>query len=77
MQASEEYQTGLRVRYKIEQKNAEAKRRHGLDRCRYLGWRKYSLQAFMTGIVLNLKRIVKLITGIGLHGRVAVQPLRG
>lgn len=75
--ASEEYQAGLRVRYKIEQKNAEAKRRHGLDRCRYLGWRKYALQAFMTGIVLNLKRIVSLVTGIGLHGRAAVQPLRG
>jgi len=32
--ASEEYQAGLRERHRIEQKNAEAKRRHGLDRCR-------------------------------------------
>ena len=75
--ASAEYEAGLRERYKIEQKNAEAKRRHGLDRCRYVGRKRYALQAFMTGIVLNLKRMVKLITGVGLHGRVAVQPLQG
>ena len=74
--ASEEYRAGLRERYKIERKNAEAKRRHGLDRCRYLGWRKYALQAFMTGIALNLKWIVSLLTGIGLHGRAAMQPAR-
>ncbi len=75
--ASEEYRAGLRERYKIEQKNAEAKRRHGLDRCRYVGWSRYALQAFMTGIVLNLKRIVSFISGIGLHRRMLVQPARG
>ena len=46
MKASAEYQEGLKERYKIEQKNAEAKRRHGLDRCRYVSWRKYALQAY-------------------------------
>lgn len=75
IKASPEYRAGLKERYKIEQKNAEAKRRHGLDRCRYLGWRKYALQAFMTAMVMNLKRIVSLVSGVGLHGPVALQPI--
>ena len=37
LKASDDYKAGLKERYKIEQKNAEAKRWHGLDRCRYLG----------------------------------------
>jgi IS5 family transposase len=74
--ASEEYRVGLRQLYKIEQKNAEAKRRHGLDRCRYVSWRKYALQAFMTGIVLNLKRIVSLVAGVRLHASTSTQPAR-
>lgn len=34
---SEGYKGGQRERYKVEQRKGEAKGRHGLGRCRYLG----------------------------------------
>jgi IS5 family transposase len=55
----------LKERYEIERKFGEAKQNHGLGRCRYIGRSKFSIQAFFTAMVLNLKRMVKLITGIG------------
>jgi IS5 family transposase len=64
LKASEDYQAGQRERYKIEQKNAEAKRRHGLGRCRYLGLARYAVQGLMTAIVINLKRMVLLLCGV-------------
>jgi transposase, IS5 family len=67
LKASEDYQAGLRERYKIEQKNAEAKRWHGLSRCRYLGLVKYQVQSLMIAIALNLKRMVSLLDGVGFH----------
>lgn len=76
MKASAEYQEGLKERYKIEQKNAEAKCRHGLDKCRYVMWRKYALQAYMTALVMNLKRMVWLLCGVRLHGAPVAQPSR-
>ena len=60
-----QYQAGLKERYKIERKFGEAKQGHGLGRCRYLGRLGFAVQAFMTAIMLNLKRIVKILTGIG------------
>ena len=63
--ATPEYQAGRKERYKIERKFGEAKRWHGLGRCRYLGLVKYTLQAVVTAMVLNLKRLVKLLTGVG------------
>ena len=65
IKASEDYRAGLRERYKIERKNAEAKRRHALDRCRYLGLAKYAVQAFMTAMVMKGKRMVLLLCGVG------------
>lgn len=65
MKESEGYWEGQEQRYKIEQKNAEAKRRHGLARCRYLGLAKYAVQSLMTVLVMNLKRVVKLLYGVG------------
>ena len=59
-----EYQAGLKERYKIERKFGEAKRWHGLGRCRYLGLARYGIQAFLTVLALNLKRIVQLLTGV-------------
>jgi hypothetical protein len=56
---------GLKERYKIERKFGEAKQSHGLGRCRSLGSLSFAVQAFMTAIVLNLKRIVKILTGVG------------
>ena len=63
------YNQGLEERYKIERKFGEAKQNHGLGRCRYLGLLKFGVQAYFTAIVLNLKRIVKLLTGVGLKTR--------
>jgi IS5 family transposase len=70
LRASEDYQAGLKERYRIEQKNAEAKVRHGLDRCRYIGLPKYAVQSLMTAIALNLKRMVLLLCGVGFRGPV-------
>lgn len=67
MVGTEEYQRGRRERYKIERKFGEAKLRHGLGRCRYIGLEKYGVQAYLTAIVLNLKRMVKLISGVGFN----------
>lgn len=60
-----DYQAGLQERYQVEQKFGEAKAWHGLGRCRYLGLARYRLQAYVTTLVLNLKRMVKLIHGQG------------
>jgi len=60
-----QYHEGLQERYKIERKFGEAKQGHGFGRCRYLGSLGFVVQAFLTAIMLNLKRIVKLLTGVG------------
>jgi len=67
-----EYQQGLQERYKIERKFGEAKQGHGLGRCRYLGRMGFAVQAFLTAIVLNLKRMVKLLSGVGFKTQAAV-----
>jgi len=62
--ATPEYQQGREERYKVERKFGEAKRWHRFGRCRYLGTRRYGIQAFLTTIALNVKRIVYLLTQI-------------
>jgi IS5 family transposase len=69
--ASEGYQAGLRERYKVERKFGEAKLGHGLRRCRYVGLVKYAVQVILTAMALNLKRMVKLLTGTPFKGRAA------
>ena len=59
------YQQGLKERYKVERKFGEAKQGHGFGRCRYLGRAGFTSQAFLMAIMLNLKRLVKLLTGVG------------
>ena len=66
-----QYQQGLKERYKIERKFGEAKQGHGLGRCRYVGMLGFAVQAFMTAIMLNLKRMVKLLTGVGFKTKAA------
>jgi len=70
MKESEAYRAGQTERYKIERKYGEAKEYHGLRRCRYLGWMRYAIQAYLTAIVLNLKRMVKVLTGVNFRGEV-------
>src|SRR4030043_838133 len=67
-----QYQQGLKERYKIERKFGEAKQGHGFGRCRYLGRLGFSVQAFFTAIMLNLKRLVKLFTGVGFKTQTVV-----
>ncbi len=64
LEKTPEYEAGLRERYKIERKFGEAKRWHGFRRCRYLGLARYGIQAFLTVLAMNLKRIVQLLTGV-------------
>ena len=54
------FQNALRERmWKIEGINAEAKNRHGLKRAKYRGLTNMQIQAYMIGVVLNLKRLVQ------------------
>jgi len=64
LQNSDTYRRGQQVRFKIERKYGEAKRNHGLGRCRYIGWKGYVVQAYLTCIALNLKRMVRMLTGV-------------
>lgn len=68
LKESQEYQRGLKERYKIEGKFGEAKKWHGFTRCRYLGFVKHAIQSYLTFMVLNLKRLVKLLTGVSFRG---------
>src|SRR4030065_2036819 len=60
-----QYQHGLKERYKVERKFVEAKQGHGFGRCRYLGRLGFTVQVFFTAIMLNLKRMVRLLAGVG------------
>ena len=42
---------------------------HGLRRCRYLGLVGYYIEVILTVMALNLKRMVKLVTGVPFRGR--------
>ena len=64
LEKTPEYRAGLAERYKIERKYGEGKHWHGLGRCRYLGLLRYGIQAFLTMLMLNLKRIVQLLSGV-------------
>jgi len=69
MKVKPEYIRGQRERYKIERKFGEAKQGHGLGRCRYVGFLRYAIQLYLTAVALNLKRMVKLLTGVNFKGR--------
>ena len=57
----------------VEGKFGEAKQGHGLGRCRYLGLEGYQVQAYLTVFALNLKRMVRLLTGSSLRARATVR----
>ena len=68
LKESEEYQRGLKERYKIEGKFGEAKKWHGFARSRYTGFIRHAIQSYLTFMALNLKRLVKLLTGVSFRG---------
>ncbi len=65
---SQTYQEGLKQRYQIERKFGEARKWHGFMRCRYTGHLRHAIQSYFTFMVLNLKRLVKLLTGVSFKG---------
>ena len=69
MEQKPEYVRGQGQRYKIERKFGEAKQGHGLGRCRYIGSLRYAIQVYMKVLTLNLKRMVKLLTGVNFKGK--------
>lgn len=50
-----------RLRYQVEQKFAEGKKKHGLGKAKYRGRWKVHLQGLLIYLVMNLKRIVNLL----------------
>lgn len=69
LKADRDYELGLGERYKVERKIGEGKSRHGLARCRYVGLLKYAVQGYLTAVVLNLKRLVKLVFGVSFRNQ--------
>ena len=59
-----QYQQAKKERYKIERKFGEAKQVLGFARCRYVGLLRFGIQAYLTAIVLNLKRMIKILTNV-------------
>lgn len=50
----------IKQRYMIEAKNSELKHSYGLDTSKYMGICDMKIQSYMTSIVANTKRIIKL-----------------
>ncbi len=72
LKAQDWYKPSLDQRYQIERKFGEAKEQHGLGRCRYLGLWRYAIQAYTTAMALNLKRLVRFLTGVPFKGKIPV-----
>jgi IS5 family transposase len=70
LKESKEYQEGLKERYKIERKFGEMKKWHGFNRSRYVGLARHAIQVYLTSMVVNMKRMVKLLAGISFRGEV-------
>jgi hypothetical protein len=60
----------LKERYKIGGMFGEAKQGHGLGRGRYLARMSLTLHSFLTVTMVNLKRLVKLLSRDGLKTQV-------
>lgn len=60
MLKSKSYQEAIRKRKEIEKKFGEWKKHQGFHRCRYLGLNRYAIQAYLTAMSSNLKRIMLL-----------------
>jgi transposase len=57
-----EFLEEYRRRAKIEPKNAELKRFHGLNRAKGYGLKSVRIQAKLTALVVNLKRIARMVS---------------
>jgi transposase len=61
-ESSEPFRERLEIRHRIEEKNGEMKVAHGLGRADSVGLAAMRLQTYFTAFVVNVKRIVKLMT---------------
>ena len=73
LKGSEEYQAGLKERYKVERKFGEARKWHGFTRSRYTGFIRHAIQSYLTFMALNLKRLVRLLTGVSFRAEPGVK----
>jgi IS5 family transposase len=64
LEADPLYQRRKKQRFRVEQPFGIAKRWHGFERCRYLGLARYRIQAVFTFMVVNAKRMLKLLTRV-------------
>lgn len=64
LEADPLYQERKKQRFRVEQPFGIGKRWHGFERCRYLGLARYRVQSLLTFMVLNAKRIIKLLTRV-------------
>lgn len=58
---SEAFKKKLEVRHRIEEKNGEMKTAHGFRRADSVGLIAMRLQAYLTAIVVNMKRIAAVM----------------
>lgn len=66
----------LRERKMIERKFGEAKWWHRMDRARYRGRWRVAIQALMTFMVLNVKRMARLLAERSLRNERQLAPTR-
>ena len=64
LKESSRYRVATKIRGRVEQPYGQAKTTCGFERCRYLGLMRYRIQSYLTFMVVNSKRIVKLLCGI-------------
>jgi len=57
---TDDYKADMKRRSGHERKNNELKNQHGMARAKYWGLPKMSIQAYLTSMVVNIKRFVKL-----------------
>lgn len=62
---TEEFRERIKDRYKIEGKNGELKASHGLGHCKYRGLFGMQIQAYLTIIAADIKKIVRLVSRPG------------
>ena len=58
---SEAFKKKLEIRHRIEEKNGEMKTAHGFHRADSVGLIAMRLQAYLTAVVVNMKRIIAII----------------
>jgi len=59
----------------IRMPNGEAKKWHGSARCRYVGFVRHAIQSYLSFMGLNLKRLLKLLTGFSFRGEAGAYAL--